>query len=468
MSPTRASPPLTVVFAMLAEGGHYTGTFRLARRLRERGHQVLYLGLACSRELVREQGFEFRAFAEDLLPANQPSQPTPCPPPAGAPWRNGIPRRRRGERRFREFLRRIEEGELDACIQSCRPGVLLCDTFVWYVALRAHRLGIPTVNLSVVLSSRPNRRVPPIVTALPPSAGTWSGLRTAGSWAWLGLNHCFSRRLASFCLGIFRAPTRMHHLTHVFRRIARHSGYPCRRGRTYWVGEMGPRLALPEIVLCPRAFQLPGAPDDQRAYIGEPVDLERLERPLSTMLPPGDGPLIYCSLGSSAHFYPHRRRFVQAVEDASRMRSDWRFLLHLSDAAMARELKPAANLAVRECVPQLSALRQSAAMVTHGGLNSILECVEFGVPMVIVPALRDQPGNALRASRLGLGRIARMDTLTGPQLAQTVEEVIAHPGIRENLLKLKRAMATEPGVNDVVQFIESFAEAPEAAVRPAK
>src|SRR5262249_44158087 len=58
----------TILFAVLPETGHYTGTFRLARALRARGHRIVYLGFADFESLVREQGFEFVSFAEALLP----------------------------------------------------------------------------------------------------------------------------------------------------------------------------------------------------------------------------------------------------------------------------------------------------------------------------------------------------------------------------------------------------------------
>ena len=246
---------------MLSENGHYTGTFRLARSLQARGHRIFYVGLADFEGLVKQQGFEFISFAEDLLSKGyiQDFITSLSNPPRGI-----VPRyrkRRQDERTFSAYLNRIEGGSLDECLLLCQPDLLLCDTFVWYVAIRALKLGIPTINISIILSLFRNPCIPPILYSILPRQGWRSALLVRGSWRWMRLQFFFTERLASRFLGSYRFPTRMHHLVDVFIQIARRSGIPMRENRTYWFGEMGPRLILPEVVLCTKAFQLPRSPE---------------------------------------------------------------------------------------------------------------------------------------------------------------------------------------------------------------
>lgn len=438
MNGPAASSRLTVVLAMLSDRGHYTGTFRLARVLRARGHRVVYLGLAGAREWVTSQGFDFVAFAEDVVPAA-----------AASP--------RATEETFQAFLARISDGTLDQCLRDAGADLVLCDTFVWYIALRALRLGLPVVNLSIILSLHPHARIPPILTALPAAQTAWSRARVRATWAWLRVQFLFTKSLASRWRGAYRTPTRMHHLVGVFRSVAHQAGYRCREGETYWFGETGPRLVLPELVLCPEAFQFPEKPADGRRYIGDYVDMERTEPPLAAELAGETRPIVYCSLGTCASAYRQRRRFVAAVADASRRRPDWLFVLQLSDAPTLAQIEPAENLRAFAWVPQLALLRRAAAMVTHGGLNSIMECVQLGVPMVIVPAARDQPGNAARAARLGIALTAGMAELTGAMLAGMLDRALADPALKENQARLRQRIAEEVGLAAAVRSIEARA-----------
>ncbi len=445
----------TVLFAMLSEAGHYTGTFRLARELAARGHRVLYLGIADFRELVEDQGFGFVPFAEDLLPLGYLRRFLA----SHHGRRRGLIRRRRtrrdAERVFVQYLERILGGPLDECLASCQADLLLCDTFVWYVALRASRAAIPTISLCIPLSLRENRSVPPILSAMDPAAGPLGVLRVIAAWKWMRLRFFFTKRLASTLVGAYRHPTRMHHLVHVFKAIARRSGYPCRENETYWFGEMGPRLALPEVVLCPRAFQLPEAPDDGRLHVADGIDTGRHEEALATTPEPARGPLVLCSLGTSASFYPHTLRFFRAVVAASHLRMDWQFVLHTGNWADRTSLGiPAPNLVLAEKVPQLTLLRRASVMVNHGGLNSVLECIRFEVPMVILPGLRDQPGNAVRARRLGVAHVATMASITPQNLIALVETAMHDQTLRAALGRARRQIDAEGGLTDAIRLVE--------------
>src|SRR5262249_27043074 len=57
-----------------------------------------------------------------------------------------------------------------------------------------------------------------------------------------------------------------------------------------------------------------------------------------------------------------------------------------------------------EYAPQLALLARARAMITHGGANSVGECLAAGRPMLVVPLLHDQPLSALLVERAGAGR----------------------------------------------------------------
>jgi zeaxanthin glucosyltransferase len=453
MRPTKA---LNIVLAMHREEGHCNASFGLAKYLRECGHMVTYLGLMDARKLVVEQGFEFVPFAEDILPegalresANLPAGSTPKPLRS---WQ----RRLANERLFRAFLRRLSNGHLDQRLLSCQPDVLVCDTCVWYVALRAISLGIPTVNLSPFLAGYPNPHIPPFHYSRVPHSSWWGRMQVRADWLRLRCQFVFTRRLASILFGKWRSPTRMHTLTGEFLRLATRSGVPCKENRNYWFTETGPRMILPEIFLAPKSFDFPHTPGSNQVYLADFIDLRRTED--ATLLEQLDPkkPLVYCSLGSASRYYPHSSHFFQTVVAASRQRKDWQWVLSVGTQQKVDQFgEPGSNLLIVQWAPQLSMLQRAAAMVTHGGINSIVEGIHFSVPMLIVPGLRDQPGNAARAVYHGIAVTARMKDLTAGQLVSLIEKAMHNPDLRKAMSGMQARMEAESGMAAAAELIEA-------------
>lgn len=445
------------MFTMCSEAGHYTGTFRLARQLRSRGFRVVYLTVEDLEPLVTAQGFESIVFAPHLLCAGYAAKLAASHLASGSGILGAIGKRHRDEKFFSDYLRLINEGHLDDCIRACAPDVVLCDTLMWYVAFRATRLGIPVVNISTILTLFENDRIPPVISDLRPTNSTLGRLRVLTTWRLMRLRFFFTKRLAALFTGAFRAPTRMHHLIDVFFETGRLAQYPLIENQTYWYGEIGPRLRLPEIVMCPRAFQLDGAPEDGRKYLGEFVDLERKEEPLPAGAIDETKPLVYCSLGSSATFYPHSRRFFQALVDAARLRPDWQFVIHLGNYANCFDGAPG-NVYINNTVPQLALLRRAAVMVTHAGLNSVMECIANQVPMVVCPAMRDQPGNATRAVHNGLAVREEMAKITAESIISKIDYARNAESLRENLALMGRKIGQERGMETCIELISRECE----------
>ncbi len=54
-------------------------------------------------------------------------------------------------------------------------------------------------------------------------------------------------------------------------------------------------------------------------------------------------------------------------------------------------------------VPFSSLLPRSAALIHHGGIGTTAQAIAAGIPQLVIPTSHDQPDNAVRIGRLGLG-----------------------------------------------------------------
>lgn len=62
--------------------------------------------------------------------------------------------------------------------------------------------------------------------------------------------------------------------------------------------------------------------------------------------------------------------------------------------------------------------------VTHGGMNSILEAIQHGVPLVGIPRFGDQPENMVRVEAKKLGVSVQVNQIKAETLALVMKKVI--------------------------------------------
>src|SRR5262249_33610189 len=104
--------------------------------------------------------------------------------------------------------------------------------------------------------------------------------------------------------------------------------------------------------------------------------------------------------------------------------------------------------------PQLELIRRSALTIAHGGLNTALESLERGVPMVVLPVTYDQPGVGARVEWSGVGRSIPVGRLTVDRLRDAVRLVLGDPAYRERAGRLRASIEAADGLNRAADLIE--------------
>lgn len=167
------------------------------------------------------------------------------------------------------------------------------------------------------------------------------------------------------------------------------------------------------LVLLPREFQPAGETfGDAFRFIG-PLLGDREQSEAWAPLVPGK-PVLYVSLGSllsDVGFYRACVRDFGATE--------WQVAMTIGDTDPA-ELGPIpSNFAVRPRFPQVAVLRHADVFISHAGMNSTMEALAYGVPIVALPRTPEQEANADRVAELGLGERLR----PGDDLSAAVNRV---------------------------------------------
>ena len=165
---------------------------------------------------------------------------------------------------------------------------------------------------------------------------------------------------------------------------------------------------------------------------------------------------VYISLGT---VYTGNTRFYRSVIDGLAGHSA-QVILSIGRQTDARDLGVIPDkFIVRPHVPQLKLLQHVDVFVTHGGMNSVNEGLNYGVPLIVVPQQLEQALNGRQVARQGAGVIladtppyGRIDAGT---LRRTVERVLADPGYRINAGRLSRSFREAGGYQRAADLVES-------------
>jgi zeaxanthin glucosyltransferase len=112
------------------------------------------------------------------------------------------------------------------------------------------------------------------------------------------------------------------------------------------------------------------------------------------------------------------------------------------------------NPIVVSYAPQLDLLGRAALTIFHGGLNTALESLAQGVPMIAIPVTFDQPGVGARLVWTGTGRMIPIRELTADRLIIEIGEILTNAQYRTNAKILQKQISAINGVKSAADIIE--------------
>jgi UDP:flavonoid glycosyltransferase YjiC (YdhE family) len=196
----------------------------------------------------------------------------------------------------------------------------------------------------------------------------------------------------------------------------------------------------------PRNTLVTGFPfyDRLRSGVGLPPELARF-------LEAGPPPLVF-TLGSSAvviggDFY------VESAEAARRLgrravllvgKEGWNQLPHpLPEGVLACEYAPHGEL-----------FPHAAAIVHQGGVGTTGQALRAGHPMLVVPFAHDQPDNAFRVARRGVGRVLPRNRYQAARVVRELRLLLETPSYAARAAEVGRQVRAENGVETACNALE--------------
>jgi UDP:flavonoid glycosyltransferase YjiC (YdhE family) len=209
---------------------------------------------------------------------------------------------------------------------------------------------------------------------------------------------------------------------------------------------------IPELLEVRRPLPVPAV--QPLRYV--PWDGDVQPSPVASTRRTSTRPLVLVTLGtvynSEAELFA---RFLEALAD-----QDVDVVCTLGDGADPALLEGAPrNVRFERYLPHSTILPDCAALLCHGGFNTVMGSLMAGVPLVCVPLGSDHDYNAALCQRMGFGLSLEPEEATAARLGEAVRRIIHEPSFRDKVRAFQREMAAAPGPAAAVRRVEQLVAA---------
>ena len=402
-----------------ASTGHLNTMIPLGSELLRRGHRVTVFNFVDAQATTLASGLEFQPLGADEFPAGASAE--------GLAQMGKLS----GLTALRYTIKLITQGsdillsQAPAILKKAGVEALLVDQVSLEGGTIADFLNIPYITIcsALMLNREPN--IPPIVTTWQYSP-TWKGrLRNQIGYQLFNLLTKPIRETIAESRLQWKLPLYSHPNDH-YSKLAQISQQPAKFEF--------PRQNLPAYFHFTGPFHNPAT----RKSVSFPF--EKLT----------GKPLIYASMGTILN---HSEVFQTLASSCEGL--DAQLVISLGGGATPEPLPPLpGNPIVAGYAPQLELLQKATLTITHAGMNTTLESLSNGVPMVAIPVMNDGPGVAARIAYTGVGEVVPLKELSVSKVRSAIVKVLTQESYKQRAIEMQEAIGRSGGVKRAADIIE--------------
>jgi MGT family glycosyltransferase len=401
---------------------HFNALEAIAVELIDRGHRVTFLHRIDARAFLRDPRIGFHVLGVQSHPSGSLAESLRRAANPGGPL--GI----RGVILDMAATTDMLCRELPAAMQALGIDAMLADQMEAAGALAADGAGIPFISIACAL---PVNREPGIPLPVMPFkyATTEQALHmydgSARVYDWIMRPH--SKVVAQWAARFGLSPRSMLHecvstLAQISQTVAAYDF---------------PRKQLPA----------------NFHHVG-PLRTRTTTQITSAMPPVAEGrPFIFASLGT---LQGQRFALFKRIAKACRKRDAQLLIAHCGglDAAQERALVKAGATWVTDFAPQAEVLKRADAVVSHAGLNTVMDAVVARTPILALPIAFDQPGAASRVCHADIGLCGSARWSSTATLARMLDRLLTQSHFATALDALATAVEQAGGATRAADIIE--------------
>jgi zeaxanthin glucosyltransferase len=414
---------MRIGFLSLPVPGHLNPMTALARKLQSRGHDVVLVSLADVALFVEAAGLPFVPCSETAYPAGSLSK---------------LVRRLSelsGEEALHFTVNSMMKGYTASLFESLpetlsKAGVdgLVLDQYQPYVELIPMHLRIPFVHVSNALHVDYTGRTPICFVDWPFETGVDA--------------------LAKNLEAIRRTRILLESVTTEAQAYAKKVGLS-----VDWNNPHSTLSPLAWVTQCPTEFDFDCPPDFPQFHYAGPFHDGRGRMDFDFPWQQLTGkPIVYASMGTLQNGFTD---IFRSITQAAERLKELQFVLAVGGQLDPKQLGDVtANVLVVNHAPQIEILKRSSLCITHAGLNTVLECLSSGVPMLALPITNDQPGVAARIANKKVGVVISPDQATPENFVTAIKRVLGDSTFWDNVRRVQKAIRSADGLSIAADILE--------------
>ena len=156
--------------------------------------------------------------------------------------------------------------------------------------------------------------------------------------------------------------------------------------------------------------------------------------------------IFYCCLGTVTEKNNRKALgFLKTLFSLFESRIDWTLIYSYGGINHDITQTASKNIKCYNFLPQASILPFCDVVISHGGLNTIIECIFNETPIIIFPfdKRKDHKGNAARVRFYNIGKVGNISTINQASLEKSLIKVAGNDDYKRALSKLKKSIAEE-------------------------
>ncbi|AZQ65646.1 hypothetical protein EI427_25770 (plasmid) [Flammeovirga pectinis] len=444
-----------ILFRIFPQESHHNATFTFAKILQQFGVEVIYMAISQMEGIVKQNGFKFIALPYEKDIMGKPSERI-----IGTKMdrlKQILPDLLIERRVNKVYINKITQKDFfEDIINEVNPDIIILDGTYKANIFHSFKYGIPIVILETTVSLINQKNKPPLSSSLIPANNVISELLVKLSWKKYHLKSYFLSKI----LGDVSKPVK--ELSKLYPKI--NVDY----SRYFFLGYSN----ILELNSTIYEFDFDHDRPKNIFYLGPPSlsdrnnmhsDLFFKER--FWQLKKEYKKIVYCSFGTMAWRYKNHESFIDKVLKYFYETKGIALIICIEGQLFRHKMREkyvSDNIVICRRVPQIYLLKASIdLMITHGGINSINECILTNTPMLVYPGAKnlDQTGNGARVKYHGLGERGTLKD-SYKSIKKNIQSLLNNEIYKKNLLDFNDNINPKNYINlkDFLKHMENYSD----------